>query len=490
VRHCRAALALAVAAGDEHTRRYLLFTLARIWNELRQSERAVACASELLARSEHDAQPFWRAKALGMLATSAILDDDPARAVDLLADAWTALGEVDGRSYNQVSASAIVASTLLRVDLHEASYGLLHTLHESLPAPQQAFILSDSVRTLAEWGVRLVVCGYPADGSRKLAALAARARMLERSAQESGHDDMLSLVDAALAFAEVGAGRAHTVVDRLGVLVDRLSRREGRIEWYLAATGYAYALHRTGRDREAGAWAARVRDVAVVRADDVWMTAADGIALLVALRTRGTHPAVGRVVEMYARTARRLWEERLGRFSSVEARMRIHVLVEESARATRMSALDPLTGIGNRRAIQDALRSRPGPVSALFVDVDKFKDVNDRYSHVLGDDVLRRLARILAGAVREGDLLARYGGDEFVVIFGAGHVEPDVVAARVLAAVRAEPWSLLAAGLRVGVSVGVATVAAPRDLLADLSRAVLTAKRSGRDRSAHPPTRA
>ena len=84
---------------------------------------------------------------------------------------------------------------------------------------------------------------------------------------------------------------------------------------------------------------------------------------------------------------------------------------------------DPLTGLADRSAVEPwiAARRRDGsgavaPFAVLFLDLDKFKQVNDQHGHAVGDDVLSTLAERWAAAIREGDLLTRYGGDEFVLL--------------------------------------------------------------------------
>ncbi len=129
----------------------------------------------------------------------------------------------------------------------------------------------------------------------------------------------------------------------------------------------------------------------------------------------------------------------------------------------RMAGEDPLTGIANRRTLDTegaALVAAGGeaPVSIAVIDIDDFKAINDRHSHLVGDSVLRKIAEILAAHVRSVDLVARYAGDEFVLVL------PDTDAAaaaaihdRVQAAIADERWSLIAPGLGVSVSCGLAT---------------------------------
>jgi len=126
---------------------------------------------------------------------------------------------------------------------------------------------------------------------------------------------------------------------------------------------------------------------------------------------------------------------------------------------------DALTGLFNRRYLErmvpDLLRKgveRGLSPAMAFVDVDYFKRINDQYSHQVGDTVLQQLAQILRSFVREGDVPVRLGGDEFVVAFA--HVDEAAahgLAQRIQDAVEAHPWDGLRPGLRVSVSVGVAS---------------------------------
>ena len=119
---------------------------------------------------------------------------------------------------------------------------------------------------------------------------------------------------------------------------------------------------------------------------------------------------------------------------------------------------DPLTGLPNRRRMQDALGSslRADAVAVLFVDLDGFKPVNDAYGHEAGDDLLRQVAERLGGCVRDGDVLSRVGGDEFVVLMPGvrDRADADAMSARVRAAIEA-PFTVLGHPLAIGASVGV-----------------------------------
>ena len=116
---------------------------------------------------------------------------------------------------------------------------------------------------------------------------------------------------------------------------------------------------------------------------------------------------------------------------------------------------DPLTGLANRKALFDALSSGSTNGALLFCDLDRFKPVNDEHGHRAGDEVLCQTAHRIEGAVRSGDLVARTGGDEFVVLAPDITLEQAAALAQRIRSAVAEPTSIPSADGAVAVTIGV-----------------------------------
>lgn len=155
---------------------------------------------------------------------------------------------------------------------------------------------------------------------------------------------------------------------------------------------------------------------------------------------------------------------------------------------------DPLTGLGNRRefdgrlpAMLQATQAAGQPLALAMLDIDTYKAINDRHGHQVGDLVLVTVAQQLRDSLRATDLVARLGGDEFVLVLpDASGTRALELCERIRARVAAHDWAALVPGLRVTVSIGVATTpphdAAP--LVGRADAALYRAKRAGRNRSA------
>jgi diguanylate cyclase (GGDEF)-like protein len=164
-------------------------------------------------------------------------------------------------------------------------------------------------------------------------------------------------------------------------------------------------------------------------------------------------------------------------------------LADANRRLEMMANIDGLTGIPNRRRLDEYLAAvwqqcgdRGRPLSLLAIDVDRFKDFNDREGHLAGDQLLRQIVERLAHCLRRAeDLLARYGGEEFLVVLPGADLP---IAAQLAEVMRKEVEK---SGLGATVSIGVASrvpddSAVLTELVARADAALYVAKKGGRNR--------
>lgn len=176
----------------------------------------------------------------------------------------------------------------------------------------------------------------------------------------------------------------------------------------------------------------------------------------------------------------------------------IEKLAADVAAAEAASSTDILTGLGNRRSFDrqlkaavDEARGSGTPCSFILCDLDHFKTVNDRFGHLLGDDVLRMFASVLQSSFRPGDLIARYGGEEFAVILPrTGLTEARHVAEMVRGSIEAKEFKVRHTGQPIGkltASFGVGELLPNEDntdLFARVDGLLYQAKSGGRNRVA------
>jgi diguanylate cyclase (GGDEF)-like protein len=170
-----------------------------------------------------------------------------------------------------------------------------------------------------------------------------------------------------------------------------------------------------------------------------------------------------------------------------------------SARLGELSVRDALTGLHNRRHLDEELQrmfayaQRSGdPLSVAVIDLDNFKSINDRHTHLIGDDVLRTAAKVLAANIRGSDVLVRMGGEEFALLMpGTSEDAAEAVCERMRFELELHDWTRVRSGLSVTASFGV-TSSIDHATAADLLRAadilLYRAKREGKNRVVCAPS--
>ncbi|MBE9607776.1 GGDEF domain-containing protein [Chitinilyticum piscinae] len=206
-------------------------------------------------------------------------------------------------------------------------------------------------------------------------------------------------------------------------------------------------------------------------------------------------------------SSRRLQSLSVRRLANVEMRLRLldsEMEINQLRKQTddglrRMQWLesaayrDTLTGAFNRRAMDERLpelirqaRLAGVPFSALLLDFDHFKQINDRYSHFVGDKVLQQGARVFLELCRDSDLLVRFGGEEFLLFLPGAPLEiARKIGERICNRIPGEDWQSIQDGLRVTLSVGVGELGLDEqvpDWLLRIDQALYRAKAEGRNR--------
>ena len=232
-------------------------------------------------------------------------------------------------------------------------------------------------------------------------------------------------------------------------------------------------------------------------APDYWVSSRDKSRFLEHLRRRGRVDDME--TELRTQRGRVFWArvsaQRL-RFAGEDALLGALVDITDQRRAQdrlrELATRDSLTDVYNRRHVEEIARKelarseRNGrPLTMAMLDVDHFKRINDTYGHQVGDEVLCEIARRFEKSIRASDILGRYGGEEFVVIFPETNLEEArVVSERLLAAVAAQPIAAGRGAISVTVSIGLTTFVSGQDMERVIERAdaaLYVAKANGRN---------
>ncbi|MDQ1293860.1 MAG: hypothetical protein QG608_1742 [Actinomycetota bacterium] len=484
--YCYALLGPVEASGDLTTAWYLRYVRCLVHEQRCDWERLQDCGTELLGVLGNGSDPCWRAKALSVLSHSRLNLGRPIQALELLAEAYRLATDHRAHAYNQASACHVLSSPLCSFLLFDPAMSLLDLALRSLRERPTGtlLVLLEQIRVGGTWGMMLELLGESEGAELQYARCLSTALRAGRLADRPGTEPRQRQV--ALGLREF----AHERLTRAPADPDLLR------ECALSAVGdsepliglaHVSQLVRHGDEAAAQDLAEQIRERAARTNQPVPQWVATAWLARFQERRHGTTPSTGAWESVAVESLSRLWKDRSVRFEYLLHHRRTQDLRARVERDDHRLFQDPLTGVGNRRRLDAALSTPAASRTVAFVDVDHFKQVNDHFGHEVGDEVLRRLAGLLHSLCRPADLLSRYGGDEFVIVFEADPTtgprsgpDPWDFPERLRRAVAAQEWEKIAPGLVIEVSVG--TAAEGPDVLRRADRALLTAK-AHRDRA-------
>ena len=422
----------------------------------------------LCRRAQDAGLTALHAVTLGLRALTSVNASD---SMSLMADASRAVALLDDESQPPLDrctgyvVAAGAFNTLRLWELVDDLYGRAHDLGARCEVPAMAAAIAvNRVLTRFEWAVALLENGDEAQLQERLAQTAAAvppALALDLPPLWRRDVEALGVVVSLLA-----GGRSDLLLPRIEACRRDLVA-DGDVEVLpLLDAAVAWSLWRTGDQAAATAACEHLTPTSSASSGShsfpTWVR-----AQILA----GDDPTAGeRAQTDHAALLSRLrWQSRQAVLVSARAQISAERRAGEHDRLVRAVNTDALTGLHNRRAF-DAWLAR-GAASAgwatalVLLDLDDFKQVNDNHGHERGDEVLRRVGRLLLAGIRPGDLAVRHGGDEFAVLLTGADLTPSTAeqrAADMLRSVNTLDWGDVSAGLVVTASIGVALSAPGR----------------------------
>ncbi|GAA1639505.1 hypothetical protein GCM10009828_080020 [Actinoplanes couchii] len=495
---------MAAASGDQNLRARALTLLVRCHQMLDEQVEALALARDAL-------EVCW---AIGDTASEAIVHATVARIllitsdpVSAMAEIMTALEVAEGSGDLTARMTATATAGTVYYYLEQ----LDHCFEFCERAAEMARMLGDEVTngamidTMACANMSLAEQARAAGDETAALALSGIAQGQSREAVEvarrNGHRRYEVTALGNLAESLAFCGRTEEALELLDGWTQDPAQDAPSIVTHMLATHGAICLS-GGRYAEAIGHLRAALAAAESKASE--MTAAELLAdayerngdLRGALDTYKIFHSLSKTVASEA--AQRSGHIAVVRMETAQAkaaaeqeRARVTALQHANQELLRQSLEDPLTGLANRRHLDELMAGGLSGHAILLVDVDHFKRVNDEHSHLVGDQVLRQLAVLLRDACRDDDTVVRFGGEEFAVLLSETDLATAAsVAERLRARVAAFDWTSIAAGLAVTASAGLALgdeSGDPSVVLARADERLYAAKHAGRNR-VHSPS--
>ncbi|GIE74084.1 diguanylate cyclase [Actinoplanes philippinensis] len=473
--------AILTQLGDRRTHR--ISRLGRMYalNALGRLDEALQIGEELIADQESLGGPkATDAKILADVARVLIhlgrIDDG----LHHVASAMALLDVAPRKGPRYFSAMSSLGEAARSADLFELSDEAMRRCLESFDSPD---VLYRSAAELThtelwvEWALRLEQVGR----DEEAAGLISRSTAVLEFWLKEGLESPLGT--ALLAVCHAKSGRIDEALAIIDELLPRMHAAGQHHESRLLHLAQGLAMRATGQWRAAHREFRAGLQLAALKAERLLFQYE--LAVTAALEVPGE--ATQAMLEALRTHVEALWQLRLDRRTMLRQAYRRVELEAARTSADLAAASDALTGLGNRRMFDRRINTVVDGGTLLLIDVDHFKDINDRYSHGVGDRVLGEIAAVLRSHCRHDEVAIRFGGDEFALFLATGEAEARKVAERIRRVIQARDWNTIMPGLKVTLSMGLAACRpgeAGRELYDRADAHLYVAKRSGRDQLA------
>ncbi|WP_229075071.1 diguanylate cyclase [Actinoplanes sp. DH11] len=473
--------AIALMLGDHRTHRisrlgrmYALNALGRLDESLRIAEDLIAEQPVLGGPKATDAKIM--ADVAGVLIHLGRIDDG----LHHVARAMALLEVAPRKGPRYFSAMASLADAARGAELFELADSAMRRAVESFESPDDLYRSAAELthtELWLEWALRLEQVGR----TEEAAVLIDRSVTVLQFWLGQGLDSPVGA--ALLAVCHAKSGRTAEAFTAVGELLPRMRASGQHHEARLLHLAHGLALRAGGHWREARREFRAGLELAVLRSQR--------LLFQYELAITAVHEFPGEVTQAVLESLRghveALWQLRLDRRTMLRQAYRRVELEAARTTADLAATSDALTGLGNRRMFDRRIEAVAAGGSLLLIDVDHFKEINDRYSHGVGDRVLGEIAAVLRSHCRHDEVAIRFGGDEFALFLNTGPDEARQVAERIRRVIEARDWNTIVPGLTVTLSMGLAACQAGepgRDLYDRADAHLYLAKRSGRNQLA------